>query len=115
MTNVKHRKSLFHRMKKDRAIYLFILPGVFFYLLFSYVPLYGIIVAFKDFRITRGILDSPWAGVKYFELLWTMPGFWDVVVNTVLISFYKIIFSFPAPKQYREQRKADQGIGRKPR
>jgi putative aldouronate transport system permease protein len=84
-------------MKKDRILYLFVLPGILFYFLFSYLPLYGILIAFKDFRITRGIMESPWVGLKYFEQLWATPGFVRVLINTMLISLYKILFSFPAP------------------
>lgn len=85
------------RIRKDRNLYIIVLPGFLFYLVFSYFPLYGILVAFKDFRITRGIMDSPWAGLKYFEQLFTTPGFTDALVNTIAISFMKIGFSFPFP------------------
>jgi putative aldouronate transport system permease protein len=47
------------RIKRDRRIYLFIIPGIIFYLLFNYWPLYGVLIAFKDFRITRGIMGRP--------------------------------------------------------
>jgi len=85
------------RVRKDRYIYAFVIPGVLFYLVFSYLPLYGITIAFKDFQITRGIAGSSWAGLKYFEQLFTTPGFRDALVNTLTISFLKIAISFPCP------------------
>jgi putative aldouronate transport system permease protein len=85
------------RIKKDRLIYFFVIPGILFYFVFSYLPLYGIVIAFKDFRISRGISGSSWAGLKYFEQLFSTPDFFKVLANTVIISLYKIVFSFPVP------------------
>lgn len=85
------------RLRQEYPILLIVLPGLMFYLLFHYAPLYGILVAFKDFRITRGIMGSPWAGLKYFEQIFGTPDFWQVIRNTLSISVLKIVFSFPVP------------------
>nr|WP_255639975.1 ABC transporter permease subunit [Pseudalkalibacillus hwajinpoensis] len=68
-----------------------------YYVLFHYVPMYGVLLAFKDFSVFKGITASPWAGFKYFNEVFTDANFWRVVTNTVLISTYKILFSFPVP------------------
>lgn len=94
---IVNKPTIWSDIKKNRAIYLFVLPGVLFYIIFRYLPLYGVLIAFKDFRITRGILGSDWAGLKYFIQLFGTPDFLNVVLNTLLISIYKIVFSFPVP------------------
>lgn len=87
----------FQQLRREYQILLFVLPGLLFYIIFHYVPLYGILVAFKDFRITRGIMGSNWAGLKYFRQIFATPDFWNVIENTLLISTYKIVFAFPVP------------------
>lgn len=76
---------------------LLFLPGVFYYIVFHYSPMYGVTIAFKDYHILKGINGSPWAGLEHFRMLFALKGFWDVFTNTILISFYKLVFGFPAP------------------
>ena len=67
------------------------------YAIFHYGPMYGIQLAFKDFYIMKGIGESPWVGFKHFHYLFVMsPDFWKIMKNTVVISFYHILFGFPA-------------------
>ena len=66
-------------------------------MLFHYVPMYGAIIAFKDFNVRRGIMGSDWVGVKNFLEFFGHPSFWPVIRNTITISLYKIAFGFPAP------------------
>lgn len=80
-----------------KLLYLMILPGIAFFIIFSYAPMYGIILAFKDFRIRQGIMGSPWAGLKHFEIMFRDPEFPRIIRNTVEISLGKLIFGFPAP------------------
>jgi putative aldouronate transport system permease protein len=68
-----------------------------FYLLFCYKPMYGILIAFKDYSPRRGIIGSAWAGFKYFSQFFSGPYFTRTLSNTVLINIYNLIFSFPAP------------------
>ena len=75
---------------------MMLLPGVVFFLIFKYIPIYGLQIAFKDFYLLRGIWGSPWAGLKYFELFAITPSFALVVRNTLVISFYQLIFGFPS-------------------
>ncbi|WP_168123333.1 ABC transporter permease subunit [Paenibacillus sp. HB172176] len=80
-----------------RQIYFFIVPAVVFYVVFKYRPLYFIQIAFRDFRITRPIADSSWVGFTHFTELFQSVDFHQAMLNTVLISFYKLLFGFPAP------------------
>lgn len=84
--------------RKHYVILLMLVPGLLWYMLFYYGPLYGIQLAFKDFRIIEGISNSPWVGFKHFErMFFASADFWKIMRNTVVISFYQIVFGFPAP------------------
>lgn len=84
----------FHKHKYD---YLLLLPGIVYFVLFKYVPMTGVAIAFQDFKITGGLFSSPWAGLKWFRILFDAPDFWVALKNTAIISFYKLVFNFPAP------------------
>lgn len=84
-------------MWKHRHIYGFVLPGLIFYLVFRYVPLYYLQIAFKDFRITRSLSASPWAGLNYFREVFSSVSFQGALRNTLLINVYKLLVCFPAP------------------
>lgn len=96
-TAVKKKKRFFYYLRRDRYLYLFLLPALGFYLVFKYSPLYGELIAFKDFQIMKGIWDSPWVGLKHFSALLSNPDFWQVLRNTMLLNVYKLLFVFPAP------------------
>lgn len=83
--------------KINKTLYLMVLPVLAYYILFHYGPLYGAIIAFKDFSPRLGILSSPWAGIKHFVNFWSAPSFWDLMRNTLRISLTTLVFSFPAP------------------
>lgn len=84
-------------IRKDWDLYVALIPGILFLLLFKYTPMYGIIIAFKDFNIFTGFADSPWVGMDNFKRLFTSPDFINVFKNTLIISLYKIVFLFPLP------------------
>ncbi|MEO3947161.1 ABC transporter permease subunit [Gorillibacterium sp. CAU 1737] len=84
------------KVYKFRWQYLMILPGVVLLLLFNYIPMAGIQVAFRDFQIGSSIWDSPWVGMDNFAFL-QEPHFWTIVQNTLYISVLKFLFGFPAP------------------
>jgi len=85
------------RIRRDKYLYLLLFPGLFIIFLFKYVPMYGIVIAFKEYNILLGVLDSPWVGFQQFERLFRTPDFMKIFRNTFLISLYKLIFGFPAP------------------
>jgi putative aldouronate transport system permease protein len=74
-----------------------IVPVLVYYLLFHYKPMYGALIAFKDFSPAKGVLGSPWAGTKHFTDFFTSFYFWRVLRNTLVISFNSLLFAFPAP------------------
>lgn len=84
-------------LKRDYVLYLLLLPGLAALLLFKYLPMYGVVIAFKDFNLISGVWGSPWAGFKHFEELFRAPKFYSVLENTLLINFYKLVFQFPLP------------------
>ncbi|SDS30177.1 carbohydrate ABC transporter membrane protein 1, CUT1 family [Paenibacillaceae bacterium GAS479] len=94
----KSRSSAFMKsFHKHKYYYVLLLPGIIYFILFKYIPMGGIAIAFQDFRIAGNVFDSPWAGLKWFNLLFESPDFWTALRNTVIISFYKLLFNFPAP------------------
>lgn len=93
----KKEESIFHRYYKYRYLFLMLLPVIIYYIIFHYAPIYGITIAFKDFYPLQGIMDSPWAGFKYFKQLFDDPFFLPALRNTIIISFWKLLIGFPAP------------------
>ncbi|MGI2295326.1 ABC transporter permease [Paenibacillus sp. GXUN7292] len=91
------RKSFLHAYWKHKYLTFLFIPAVIYYIVFHYVPIYGIIIAFKSYKFSLGIWGSPWVGLKHFEELFTVGSFWQVFRNTFLLSFYKLVFGFPAP------------------
>lgn len=87
---------MYAKFYKHRWQYLMILPSVVLLFLFNYVPMAGIMVAFRDFQIGTSIWSAPWVGMDNFAFL-NEPQFWTVVRNTLYISVLKFIFGFPAP------------------
>jgi len=78
-------------------MYLLLVPGLLFLMLFKYTPMYGILIAFQDFNIFDGISGSKWVGLEQFGKLVRSDEFIQVFINTLLISFYKIVLLFPIP------------------
>lgn len=81
----------------NKHLYLMLLPVIVYYLVFKYYPMYGSIIAFKEFKLAKGIFNSPWVGFKYFEKLMKSKEFIQVFKNTLLISIMNLCFSFPVP------------------
>lgn len=84
-------------MRRYYALYLMIVPALVIILVFSYAPMYGIQIAFRDFRPAKGIIGSQWAGLKYFVKFFSSYQFKTVTINTVVLSLYAIFASFPMP------------------
>ena len=85
------------RMWRRRWMYILSLPGMIYLLLFKYVPIYGVSLAFKDFSFSKGILQSPWIGLQNFEELFGAVKFKQVFMNSLLLSLIKHCFTFPFP------------------
>jgi len=97
MDQTRKKKPLAIRMRAAIPIYVMLIPATVALILFHYLPIYGIIIAFKDFNPFKGVWGSPWVGFKHFEYFLTDPNFWRVMKNTLVINFLMLIFSFPFP------------------
>ncbi len=101
VTQTAPKQSLGKRLKDDfqrnRALYLMALPVLAFYIIFHYVPMYGAIIAFKDFSPMKGILGSEWIGIQHFKDFFGSIYFSRILFNTLNISISTLIFGFPAP------------------
>ncbi|MFS0611880.1 ABC transporter permease [Lederbergia ruris] len=95
--NKNNKKSLWVRIWQHRLFYLFMLPGIVWFFIFSYIPMYGLTVAFKDFNFIGGITGSPWAGLKYFKEFFQFYQSREIIRNTLTISLMKLVIGFPMP------------------
>jgi putative aldouronate transport system permease protein len=82
---------------RDKYLYLMLIPFIAWYVIFQYKPMYGLQIAFKDYSLFRGIAESPWVGFENFTRFFESEYFLRTLKNTALISFYSLIFGFPAP------------------
>lgn len=101
VTQKSKRKSEFQVSLKNARqnwdLVLMFLPVLAFFIVFAYIPMAGIVIAFKNYNLMKGIWGSPWVGFKHFEMLFATPSFFEVLRNTVSISLLRMIFGFPAP------------------
>lgn len=84
-------------LKSNWQLYVLILPTVIYFFVFNYLPLYGIQIAFKDYKAVNGILGSAWVGLKHFETFFKAYYFKRLLSNTILLNVYSLIWSFPIP------------------
>ncbi|MFC0216590.1 ABC transporter permease [Paenibacillus chartarius] len=74
-----------------------VLPSILFILVFSYIPMWGVLIAFKEYNLFKGFAASPWVGMTHFRMFFESPEFWDIIRNTFCISLLKLAVGFPAP------------------
>lgn len=94
------KKRLFRAFQRDKWLYLIMLLPVLYYALFCYYPMYGVTLAFKQYKPKLGIIGSPWAsnhGMKYVQQVVQDPYFWTVFWNTIILNIENLIITFPAP------------------
>jgi putative aldouronate transport system permease protein len=91
------KKSLFAYMTQNKVFYLMMAPVLLYFIVFHYIPMFGIVIAFQRFSPIRGFWGSPWIGWRNFEILFNSTDFPMVMRNTVLISLYRLLWGFPAP------------------
>ena len=94
---LKRRRGIAQYLKENWVFYLFILPAFLDILIFWYFPLYGIQISFRDYKIRRGMTGSEWVGLEYFVQFIESPNFIQLMRNTLLLSFYNLLFGFPVP------------------
>ena len=91
------KSSKWKKLAKQWDLQSMVWPGIIFVFIFSYIPMYGVIMAFQQYDIFAGILKSPWVGFMNFKMFFQSPEFLNVMRNTLVISLLKLIISFPAP------------------
>lgn len=91
------KKSGLWRFIKQWDLQLMVIPALILIFIFSYIPMYGILMAFQDYKIGRSFSSSPWVGFKHFEYFFNSPEFGLVMRNTIVISLLKLLIGFPAP------------------
>lgn len=87
----------FRRLKRNKWLYVMIFPGLLYFLIFKYAPMYGLVISFQDFKPYKGIADSDWVGLKHFERLFTEPDFLNILGNTLILFGMNLVFFFPVP------------------
>lgn len=92
-----HIQSKIDFIWKNYFLYLLLAPALILTIVFKYIPMYGTIIAFKDFSPLKGIVGSDWAGLKYFKKFLDSPNFNDIFLNTLELSFFGLLLGFPAP------------------
>lgn len=91
------KRGFRREMNRYWDLYLLLVPVVLYFIIFKFWPMYGVQIAFKDFSPSKGIFDSPWVGFKHFLRFFNSFNFWDILRNTITISFYQLIAGFPIP------------------
>jgi len=89
--------TLRRRIVKHKYFYLLLAAPLAFYIIFAYIPMYGITLAFKDFNYAKGIMGSPWVGLDNFREIFAYSDFWSAFSNTLILAFMRLVISFPAP------------------
>lgn len=95
--SIKRKSHMKRELYRCRYLYLLVALPVIYFIIFKYTPMYGLIIAFENFKIRKGYFGSDWVGLKHFTKYLTDPGFWVLVKNTLLLSFWQILVVFPVP------------------
>jgi putative aldouronate transport system permease protein len=90
-------KYVLRRLIRDRYLYLMLLPGIIYFIIFKYFPMWGVLLAFKNFQPFLGFSGSDWVGLKHFNRFFGEPAFWMLFKNTIVLAFYNLIIFFPLP------------------
>ena len=93
--NLSFGKRLWRDMHKNWILYVMILPVLLYYIIYNYVPMYGVLMAFKDYKIKKGILGSPWVGFDHFKRFFNAHNFESLLINTIEIGAYSFFATFP--------------------
>lgn len=91
------RPGLGKRFRESRFLLLLVLPCIVYFILFHYVPMFGIAISFQKYNLFKGIWHSEWVGFHYYEMFFSNPDFFKLLRNTFLLGLYRIVFGFPAP------------------
>jgi len=84
-------------LRRNCQYYLMLLPALAFYVIFKYIPMYGVLIAFKDYNFMAGVMKSPWVGLEVFREVFRDRTFWTTLRNTIRLNLLSLIVGFPAP------------------
>lgn len=89
--------TLLRRIKENWQLYALLLVPIIITIIYKYLPMYGIQIAFRDFKASKGYMGSEWVGLEWFERFFSSPNCWRMIKNTFLLSLYSLLWSFPIP------------------
>lgn len=92
-----NKKISRYKLKTYTPLFIMLIPGILYYLIFRYIPIYGVIIAFKDFSFMKGIWGSEWIGLEHFKFMFHGQSFPSVFANTLILGFLKLVIGFPIP------------------
>lgn len=95
-SNIKRNKPG-KKIWDGRYLLILVIPAIFYYIVFHYLPMWGVLISFKEFSVFKGFAESEWVGMKYFQMFINSPNSLILLRNTFLLSLYTIVFGFPAP------------------
>ncbi|MFD0673293.1 ABC transporter permease [Cohnella sp. GCM10027633] len=93
----RSRSPFMTRLNRNKLLYLMVLPGLLYFLIFKYGPMFGLVIAFQNFKPFQGISGSEWVGFDHFHRLFTEPDFLQILTNTLVLFGFSILFYFPVP------------------
>ena len=99
MINAKSKKKrgFIYYIKQDWRLYVLLILPMLYFLIFKYIPMYGLVIAFKDFNLFEGVFKSPWVGTEVFKEIFAMSDFYKALRNTLCLNLLDLLISFPAP------------------
>ncbi len=89
--------SLWGRLGRNKLLYLMIAPGLVYFMIFKYGPMFGLVIAFQNFKPSKGVMGSEWVGFEHFDRLFTEPDFLQILTNTLVLFGFSLLFYFPIP------------------
>jgi putative aldouronate transport system permease protein len=93
----KRNHTLLKRIRREKWMFVLLTPGLLYFLVFKYVPMWGVLLAFKDYQPFVGFVKSEWVGLEHFRVFFANPEFSMLLGNTLILSLYNLVFFFPAP------------------
>lgn len=93
----RYLEILIKKFKKEKFLYIMVLPTLIYFFIFHYIPMYGVVIAFQNYSPSGGFFKSPWVGFEHFRNFFNSPYFFRLLKNTFLLNFYSLIFGFPVP------------------
>lgn len=95
--NAKKKSSFIRKIKRDKWLYIFLLPILIYYIVFCYLPMGGVLIAFQDFKFSTGFFHSEWVGLKHFQRMFGNGNFFNIFRNTLMLNVGLLVFGFPVP------------------